>query len=225
MQAMTEWMGFFAEDGVKLALAVLLGGAIGLEREASDKPAGLRTNILICVSSTLMMILSIQVAHRFAVNAADPARIAQGVITGIGFLGAGTILHSRGGVTGLTTAATTWSVAGLGLALGSGFYLLAFTATILILAVLWVLGRVARYWPNGKSAHWKLHVVAEEPASRMEDLRALLEREGIPLAAWSYRRLRDGHSVVLECSAPRELMTRAVSLISGLPGIRSARSL
>src|SRR5678816_1934792 len=144
---MNDFMGFLSEDGVRLALAVLLGGAIGLEREASDKPAGLRTNILICVGSTLMMILSIQVAHHYAVVSADPSRIAQGVITGIGFLGAGTILHSRGGVTGLTTAATTWAVSGIGLALGSGFYMLAFTTTILILAVLWVFGRISHVWP------------------------------------------------------------------------------
>lgn len=217
-------MSFINEDGLRLALAVLLGGVIGLEREASDKPAGLRTNILICVGSTLMMILSIQVAHQYAVVSADPSRIAQGVITGIGFLGAGTILHSRGGVTGLTTAATTWSVSGIGLALGSGFYMLAFTTTILILVVLWALGRVSHVWPNGKGSRWAVRVVSEEPASHLDGVRALLEREGIPLAAWSYRRLRDGHSVVVECSAPREAMPKLLSGISLLPGIRSARN-
>jgi len=221
---MTDVMGFLNEDGVRLALAVLLGGVIGLEREASDKPAGLRTNILICVGSTLMMILSIQVAHHYAVTAADPSRIAQGVITGIGFLGAGTILHSRGGVTGLTTAATTWSVSGIGLALGSGFYLLAFTTTILILAVLWILGRVSHVWPNGKSGHWALRVVAEESAGRLEDVKSLLDREGIALASWSYRRLRDAHSVVIECDAPRAAVTGLLVKISQLPGIRSARA-
>ncbi|HZI94471.1 MAG TPA: MgtC/SapB family protein [Patescibacteria group bacterium] len=218
-------MGFLSEDGVRLALAVLLGGAIGLEREASDKPAGLRTNILICVGSTLMMILSIQVAHHYAVVSADPSRIAQGVITGIGFLGAGTILHSRGGVTGLTTAATTWAVSGIGLALGSGFYMLAFTTTILILAVLWVFGRISHVWPNGKTPHWALRVVSEEPASNLDGIRALLDREKVPMSAWSYRRLRDGHSVVVECVAPREAMANILSKVSMLPGIRSARSL
>ncbi|HEY3176650.1 MAG TPA: MgtC/SapB family protein [Candidatus Polarisedimenticolia bacterium] len=216
---------FLSEDGLRLALAVLLGGIIGLEREASDKPAGLRTNILICVGSTLMMILSIRVAHDFAVAAADPSRIAQGVITGIGFLGAGTILHSRGGVTGLTTAATTWAVAGIGLALGSGFYLLAFTSAILILGVLVVLGRVAHVWPNGKPARWSVRVIAEEPASRLDDLRMLLDREGVVVSAWSYRRLRDGHSVLIECDAARAALPRLLSLISAAPGIRSVKSL
>jgi len=220
---MTDLMGFLNEDGVRLALAVLMGGAIGLEREASDKPAGLRTNILICVGSTLMMILSIQVAHHYAVTAADPSRIAQGVITGIGFLGAGTILHSRGGVTGLTTAATTWAVSGIGLALGSGFYLLAFTSTLLILAVLLVLGRLSHIWPNGKSRHWSLRIVSDDPAAHLESVRTLLAREGVATAAWSYRRLRDGHSVVVECDGARETMMSIVSTVARLPGIRSAQ--
>jgi len=220
---MTDLMGFINEDGVRLALAVLMGGAIGLEREASDKPAGLRTNILICVGSTLMMILSIQVAHHYAVNAADPSRIAQGVITGIGFLGAGTILHSRGGVTGLTTAATTWAVSGIGLALGSGFYLLAFTSTILILAVLLVLGRLSHVWPNGKAGHWSLRVVSEDAATHLEDVKTLLEREGIATASWTYRRLRDGHCLQVECDGSRGAMQGVVSRISLMPGIRSAR--
>jgi putative Mg2+ transporter-C (MgtC) family protein len=222
---METFVEFLSGDGLRLGLAVLLGGAIGLEREASDKPAGLRTNILICVGSTLMMILSIQVAHHFAVTTADPSRIAQGVITGIGFLGAGTILHSRGGVTGLTTAATTWAVAGIGLALGSGFYLLAFTTTLMILAVLLVLGRVAHVWPNGKGGHCSLRVVAEEPASNLETIRDLLDREGVAVAGWSYRRLRDGHSVVIECDASPAILARLMSHISSVPGIRSARNL
>ena len=222
---MDELIRFLSEDGVRLALAVLLGGVIGLEREASEKPAGLRTNILICVGSTLMMILSIQVARHFAVTAADPSRIAQGVITGIGFLGAGTILHSRGGVTGLTTAATTWAVAGIGLALGSGFYLLAITTTLLILAVLLVLGRVSHLWPNGKGAHATVRIVAEGTAARFEEVRTLLDREGIPIASWSYRRLHDAHSLVVECGAPRESLAPLLTRILTAPGVRSAKIL
>ncbi len=216
---------FISDDGVKLLLAVLMGGVIGLEREASDKPAGLRTNILICVGSTLMMILSIQVAHQFAVVTADPSRIAQGVITGIGFLGAGTILHSRGGVTGLTTAATTWSVAGIGLALGSGFYLLAFTSTLLILAVLWALGRLARVWPNGKTERASFRVVADDATASFDAVRSVLESEGRTILEWNYRRLSSGHSIVVECDAPRDSLPRILSAISSVQGIRHARNL
>ena len=217
---MQDLLGFLPEQGIRLGLAVVLGGVIGLEREASDKPAGLRTNILICLGSTLMMILSIEVARHFAVTAADPGRIAQGVITGIGFLGAGTILHSRGGVTGLTTAATTWAVSGIGLALGAGFYALAAVTTLLILLVLWVLGKVAHV----KQPHWAVRVVSDEAAG-LEAARSLLEGEGVALAGWSYHRLRDGHSVVLQCTVTRGEMTRLLSRLSAAPGIRSVKQL
>ena len=222
---MDELMRFVSEDGVRLALAILLGGVIGLEREASEKPAGLRTNILICVGSTLMMILSIQVAKHYAVTAADPGRIAQGVITGIGFLGAGTILHSRGGVTGLTTAATTWTVAGIGLALGSGFYLLAITTTLLILGVLLVLGRVSHVWPNGKGGHATVRIVSDGAIAHFDDISRLLDHEGIPIVSWSYRRLNDAHSLVVECGVPRESIAPLLTRILAAPGIRSAKIL
>jgi len=222
---MDDLIRFLSEDGVRLALAVLLGGVIGLEREASEKPAGLRTNILICVGSTLMMILSIQVAKHFAVTAADPGRIAQGVITGIGFLGAGTILHSRGGVTGLTTAATTWAVAGIGLALGSGFYLLAITTTALILVVLLVLGRVSHVWPNGKGSHATVRIVSDNAASNFEEVRVLLDHAGVPIDRWSYRRLHDAHCLVIECGASRDSLTPILTKVLMAPGVRSAKIL
>src|SRR5204863_3481185 len=98
---------------IKLLLAAILGGIIGIEREIRDKPAGLRTNILICVGSTLFMSVSIQLA---AWTGSDSTRIAAQIITGIGFLGAGAVLHSHGYVIGLTTAATIWVVAGVGMA-------------------------------------------------------------------------------------------------------------
>ena len=133
MQAISEWLGTWinSEYGlalrldllVRLVLAVVLGGAIGWERESSNKPAGLRTNILICVGAALFTDLSIRFGG-FAIEGAvrDPARIAAQIITGIGFLGAGTIIQARGTVTGLTTAATLWVVAGIGMSVGSGSY-------------------------------------------------------------------------------------------------------
>src|SRR5262245_12494018 len=94
----------------QLLLATLLGGAIGMEREISGKPAGLRTNILICVGATLFTVLSVQMSGARG----DPGRIAAQVLTGVGFIGAGTILHARGSVTGLSRAATIWLVASIG---------------------------------------------------------------------------------------------------------------
>lgn len=129
---------------LRLALATILGGAIGWERERAGKPAGLRTNILICVGATLLTDVGTSIAGAWEGPAADPARIAAQIVSGIGFLGAGTIIQSRGSVTGLTTAATLWVVAALGIAVGSGYYVEALGAGGLVLLVLIPLGRIER---------------------------------------------------------------------------------
>ena len=116
-------------------------------------------------------------------------------------------------------------MAGIGLALGSGFYRLAFAATLLILVVLFVLGRVARVWPNGKSLRWSVRVVSDEPATRLDAVREIIAREKVPISGWSYKRLSDGHAVVIECDAPRSALPGILARVSAAPGIRSARSL
>lgn len=133
--------------GAKLLIAILAGGGIGLERELRGKPAGLRTNILICVGSALLMDLSMRIALE---HSGDPGRIAAQVVTGIGFLGAGTILHTRGTITGLTSAATIWVVAAIGLTAGAGYHFEALAGTATVMIVLrglgWVEGRfIARH--------------------------------------------------------------------------------
>jgi putative Mg2+ transporter-C (MgtC) family protein len=117
-----------------LLLASLLGGAIGWEREYARKPAGLRTNIVICMAATLLTDLSVTVAASSSVG--DPGRIAAQIVTGMGFLGAGTIIQSRGNVTGLTTAATLWIVAAIGMAIGFGALVEAVGTTLLVLIAL-----------------------------------------------------------------------------------------
>ncbi|MDD2620529.1 MAG: MgtC/SapB family protein [Syntrophomonadaceae bacterium] len=121
----------------KLCLACILGALIGLERESLNRPAGLRTYTLVCVGSTLAMIVSIDIYLQYyhTVNA-DPGRIAAQVVSGIGFLGAGTIMREGATVRGLTTAAGLWVVACIGLAVGSGMYIPAIVTTGLILFVL-----------------------------------------------------------------------------------------
>ncbi|MFQ5700885.1 MAG: MgtC/SapB family protein [Acidobacteriota bacterium] len=219
---MDNFLEFILQDGLRLGLAVVLGGVIGLEREAADKPAGLRTNILICVGSTLMMMLSIRVAHQFVETVADPARIAQGVITGVGFLGAGTILHARGGVTGLTTAATTWALAGIGLAVGSGYYRLAVMTTLLILVVLWILGRISHLWGGPRESRTEVRIVADGPGSTLDEVREILKKAKVSICAWNYERLADGHCVVMQIDARRKDLPRLLTRISTLEGIRSA---
>lgn len=126
------------EIALKLLLAVALGGLIGLERESSHKPAGFRTNILICIGATMMMVLSGLIFQGKEGIENHFSRIAAGVITGIGFIGAGTIIQAGGIVLGLTTAATLWAVAGLGLVIGAGYYWVAiiFAAVIILTLVI-----------------------------------------------------------------------------------------
>lgn len=121
----------------KLALAGILGGLIGLERESLNRPAGLRTYTLVCVASALAMVVSLDMYFQYyqTVNA-DPGRIAAQVISGIGFLGAGTIMREGATVRGLTTAAGLWVVACIGLAVGAGLYIPAIATTVLILFIL-----------------------------------------------------------------------------------------
>jgi putative Mg2+ transporter-C (MgtC) family protein len=122
----------------RLLLAALLGGIIGLERQLRHRPAGLRTNLFICFGAAMFTVLSKQLAG----VESDSARIAAQIIPGIGFIGAGSILHAKAAVTGLTTAATLFVVAGVGMAAGGGMYWTAVLATVIILASLVVLGRV-----------------------------------------------------------------------------------
>lgn len=174
----------------RLVVAAILGGAIGLERQLRHKPAGLRTNIFICFGAAMFTVLS----RQLAATEADFTRIAAQIIPGIGFIGAGSILHSRGSVTGLTTAATLFVVASVGMAAGGGLYLTATFATMMILLALAVLGRMERvfslktilttYEVTGRNvdsmlrevnrildeqklAMQRIHLAAAEPESRM----------------------------------------------------------
>jgi putative Mg2+ transporter-C (MgtC) family protein len=121
------------ENVISIILAVVLGVVIGLEREIRGKAAGLRTNALICLGAAVFTIISEQMGSG---REASPARIAAQIVTGVGFLGAGAIIRGRGGIHGLTTAATIWMVASIGMACGAGFFLLAVTSTIIALIVL-----------------------------------------------------------------------------------------
>ena len=132
---------------LRLALSVLAGGFLGLERQVHRHPAGLRTHILVCLGACLIMLTSLYLFDIYYNEVPlDPARIAAGVITGIGFLGAGAIIRERGeGVRGLTTAASLWVVAAIGLAIGCGFYIAAMAATVLAMGALFLLKYIENF--------------------------------------------------------------------------------
>jgi putative Mg2+ transporter-C (MgtC) family protein len=137
----SEMAYFSAQMMMRLVVAALLGGIIGLEREIHHKPAGLRTNMFICIGSAMFTILSWKLASDFP---GDHTRIAAQIIPGIGFIGAGSILHARGSVSGLTTAATMFVVASIGMACGGGLYFLPIFATFMLLLALTFLGVVEK---------------------------------------------------------------------------------
>ncbi len=146
----------------RLILAAFLGGMIGLEREMKHKPAGLRTNMFICFGCAMFTILSERLAGEFT---GDHTRIAAQIIPGIGFIGAGSILHSRGSVQGLTTAATMFVVASVGMAAGGGLYLAAVFATLVILLALSLLG-----WMEARFSLKPLLMSYEIAGEKAEDL-------------------------------------------------------
>jgi putative Mg2+ transporter-C (MgtC) family protein len=168
MDAFTDTNGQYL---IRLLVAVVIGGLIGLEREYKGKPAGMRTNILICLGACLVMILSIETASR-AGPPADPGRIAAQVVTGVGFLGAGTIIRSRVSIAGLTTAATIWFMAALGMVIGAGQFLWAVVAAALMVLTLTLLAGVEHRMAVSRQLHvLRLHVKGRNLAALREVLR------------------------------------------------------
>ncbi len=187
LPAVTSWlqemMAMHREMVLRLLLAAALGGMIGLEREASGKPAGFRTNLLICLGAALLM----EISHKVAVDSflltgvvADPGRIAAQIVSGIGFLGAGTIMQSRGGiVTGLTTAATLWVVAAIGMAVGSQYYIPALIATVLVMMTLMILGRVEDHLLPRRAADRTINIEMLQSEDVLGDIERILTGSGL----------------------------------------------
>jgi putative Mg2+ transporter-C (MgtC) family protein len=175
----------------RAGMAVLCGGLIGIERELKQKPAGFRTNILICLGSTLYMMISTAVAEAGG-GMSDPGRVAAQVVTGIGFLGAGTIIRARGHVIGLTSAAMIWLVAAIGLWIGAGYPVSAAVLTVLTLLTLTLLGR----WEDrmlGKCVTRECRVLVRgEAADVRERIERALEDQRLPIQALGMERIEDG---------------------------------
>jgi putative Mg2+ transporter-C (MgtC) family protein len=159
-------------------MAILLGGAVGLERELKGKPAGLRTNILICVGAALLTDVSIGLATTAdGARVGDPARLAAQIVSGVGFLGAGTIMQGQGMVTGLTSAATIWVVAAIGIAVGAGLFIEAAGAGILVTGILAWLGRIE---PRLRRVRRVVHLtVRTRPNTPLDAIRDVLAADGI----------------------------------------------
>jgi putative Mg2+ transporter-C (MgtC) family protein len=162
---------------LRLTIAAILGGVIGLERQLKHKPAGLRTNIFICFGSALFTILSGQLAGNLG---GDHTRIAAQIIPGIGFIGAGSILHARGSTMGLTTAATVFVVASVGMAAGGGLYITAVFATGVILVALALLGQFEKRL-SLRSLRYTFEVAGKNTDAVLNELSKVLDAEELDM--------------------------------------------
>jgi len=199
---------------LKLFLAAILGGMIGMERELRDKPAGLRTNILICVGSTLFMSISTKVAQ---ILGGDPTRIAAQIISGIGFLGAGAVLHSHGFVLGLTTAATIWVVAGIGMALGSGMYSLAAFVTGMSIVTLYFLSFAEDRIQGRKSYTYSLIVTDLNEA--LLSINKVLKDSSVSAVSFNFKKGTGHYRVWFNLFVPREKNLKIIRGLSEIPEI------
>lgn len=198
------------EIALRLLLAVLAGGVIGLERELKRKPAGLRTNILICVSAALLMITSRHISGGAPFS--DPGRLIAQIVVGIGFIGAGVIMRSHGSVTGLTTAATILAVTAIGISIGDGMYGTGIAVTLLIVVVLTLLTYVESAIARRRRL-FHFDIQTDKPAAVQAQLLDLLEEERLPLADLDVREVSPGlHtigiSVVTSSEGSHKLMEK-----------------
>lgn len=211
---------------VRLGLALLLGGLIGLEREQSNRAAGFRTNILVCVGSALIMLLSMYGFTEFVGHTQlDPARLAAQVVSGIGFLGAGVILFNGFSVTGLTTAATLWVVAGIGLAAGAGFYIPAAAATAMVLFSLHMLNKVEEKWLRAKSI-FIIQIKMDDRPSALGEISELLRQRKIDLKRITVERLRiedpnrpEPVRITIHIKLKQKLIVALIEQLRRVPGV------
>ena len=213
---------------LRLALAALFGAAIGVEREIREREAGLRTHLLVGLGSALFTIVSAYGFHAFlasgqSVVRADPSRIAAQIVTGIGFLGAGAILRQGLSVRGLTTAATLWVVAAIGLATGAGYYSAAAVTTVLVILSLWPLRILAhRIFVRFRPERERLLVDLEAGRSAGPVLEAV-ERAGGHVESLALATDGGRRSVALEVELPPDGRNDAVAALSELEGVQGIR--
>lgn len=218
---LTEWQVFF-----RLILAGVLSGFIGFEREFHGRAAGFRTHILLCVGSTLIMLTSIHMFDAYAGKVlCDPGRIAAGVVTGIGFLGAGTIMRFKASVRGLTTAASLWVVSGIGLAVGSGMYFAAIMTTAITLIALLVFSRVEHAFI--RKDRYRLLVVETRPdVGLLVKVREVLGNYEVEIKDFEMERTADGASAIFRLSLKLAALrddNNIVADMGSIEGVSSAK--
>jgi putative Mg2+ transporter-C (MgtC) family protein len=208
---------FVSETILRLILSALLGGIIGLERELAGKPAGLRTNMFICFGAALYTVLS----FRFSEGTLDHNRISAQIIPGIGFIGAGSILRDKGSVVGLTTAATLFVVASIGMAAGGGEYILATFATMLILVGLEALGRIESSF-SIKPFVMSYEVIGTDAEKMLSDINSVMEGEHQIMQTIDMGGVDGRHRVVFTVEATRRQHKALMAKMENCVSVASA---
>jgi putative Mg2+ transporter-C (MgtC) family protein len=209
----------------RLTLAAVLGGAIGFEREYREREAGLRTHLLVCVGSALFTIISAYGFHDFLTSGdqvvrTDPTRIAAQVVTGIGFLGAGAIIRQGLSIRGLTTAATLWVAAAIGMAAGAGYYPGAIIGTVITLIALWPL-RVGAYQVFERIRPEERSIVVDlRPDTKLPQLLEALEREKARIEHFQLEDERDRRIVTLTLGSPSDTLVATLGDLDFVQGIQ-----
>lgn len=213
-------MHIATETVVKMAASAALGGLIGLEREIHHKPAGLRTNMFISLGSTMFTMLSLEIAEKLH---SDPERIAAQIIPGIGFIGAGAILREGMSVVGLTTAATIFMVAAVGMGVGYGYYATSVIVTGMILAALFLLGYVERKLGT-KYQRYQYSVGTKEMAEASQHVVDLLDDLKLSAEGLSCSREGDDHFLRFSISASPERNTQLLYRLLKVKGLDDIKS-
>lgn len=215
----------YPEIILRLLLAVVAGGLIGLERETHGRPAGFRTHILVCLGAALVMLVSIYGFQHIdqGTRAYDPGRLAAQVVSGIGFLGAGTILREGVTIRGLTTAASLWVIAGIGLAIGSGFYLAGVLTTLLAGLTLIVMNKVEQRFLTHQEQRIRLRI--EDKPGRLANIAAVLGRHGVDIKSVNIEPSTEGECYLdLGVEIPRRVdRGRLLETLSTLPEVQEVR--
>lgn len=212
-------MIFDWEAGLRLVVSVILAGFIGYERQARHKSAGLRTHILVGIGSCLIMLLSYKTYYDVqGVTNADPARLAAQVVSGIGFLGAGSIMKDGPTVKGLTTAATLWVVAGVGLAIGAGYYAGGIMTTALVLLTLTLLERMGKY--IDKKQLITLNITASDAPDQANKVSNVLCKCGIKIYDVKTVQQEDFAQITLDIRVSDSIdINEVIYSLSNIPGI------
>jgi putative Mg2+ transporter-C (MgtC) family protein len=210
------------EPMIGLLVAALLGGIIGLERERSGKPAGFRTHLLICVGAALLTELSIGVAllPDGQGSRGDPGRIAAQIVSGVGFLGAGTIIQARGSVVGLTTAASIWVVAAIGMAIGSRSYVLALGTTALVVVALRLLGRLEERLSGADAQDRTIEVELDGGPALLDDIAQAITSAGATAALIGVERTAEHYVASYRTTATEASRHAVVTALLERAGVR-----